>query len=343
MSIDKSNPTSHCITRRGAVAAIAGGAAALAAPALVRAQPKKILLRVSTPAAAEDFNGKMWTIMKEDLERTAPGVFDIQIFTGGTLFKQGTDVTAMARGNLESGEIVPQDIAKTMPEYSIFTAPYLFRDTAHMNNVFNGDIGREMYKEVVEKMGVTVLSTYYLGTRQVNLRDVRDVKTPADLKGVKLRMPGTKEWLFMGESLGATATPLPLAEVYLALKTGTIDGQDNPLPSVKVWKFYEVTKQIVLTSHFVSGQFLGVSNTFWASLNQEQRTKVQDAFRAAGRWQDTNRIRDEQGNVDFFKTQGMTITTPDVDAFRKFAQAKYLASDYAKVWPKGLIDRINAT
>jgi len=146
MSIDKSNPTSHCITRRGAVAAIAGGAAALAAPALVRAQPKKILLRVSTPAAAEDFNGKMWTIMKEDLERTAPGVFDIQIFTGGTLFKQGTDVTAMARGNLESGEIVPQDIAKTMPEYSIFTAPYLFRDTAHMNNVFNGDIGREMYK-----------------------------------------------------------------------------------------------------------------------------------------------------------------------------------------------------
>ncbi len=340
MMKNKSKTSHSGLTRRAAVAAIA--ASALAAPVLLRAQPKKILLRVSTPAAAEDFNGKMWTIMKDELERSAPGEFDIQVFTGGTLFKQGTDVTAMARGNLESGEIVPQDIAKTLPEYSIFTAPYLFRDVAHMNKVFNGDIGREMNKEVADKMGVTVLSTYYLGTRQVNLRDVRDVKTPADLKGVKLRMPGTKEWLFMGESLGATATPLPLAEVYLALKTGTIDGQDNPLPSVKVWKFYEVTKQIVLTSHFVSGQFLGVSNTFWASLNPDQKTKVQNAFRAAGRWQDTNRINDEQTNIEFLKKEGLTITTPNVDAFRKFAQAKYLASDYAKIWPKGLIDRINA-
>ena len=339
MMKNKSKTSHSGLTRRAAVAAIA--ASALAAPVLLRAQPKKILLRVSTPAAAEDFNGKMWTIMKDELERSAPGEFDIQVFTGGTLFKQGTDVTAMARGNLESGEIVPQDIAKTLPEYSIFTAPYLFRDVAHMNKVFNGDIGREMNKEVADKMGVTVLSTYYLGTRQVNLRDVRDVKTPADLKGVKLRMPGTKEWLFMGESLGATATPLPLAEVYLALKTGTIDGQDNPLPSVKVWKFYEVTKQIVLTSHFVSGQFLGVSNTFWASLNPDQKTKVQNAFRAAGRWQDTNRINDEQTNIEFLKKEGLTITTPNVDAFRKFAQAKYLASDYAKIWPKGLIDRIN--
>ena len=81
----------------------------------------------------------------------------------------------------------------------------------------------EAIKLATEKMDVTLLTPIYLGTRQVNLRDVRNVKTPADLKGVKLRMPGSKEWLFLGEALGATATPLAFGEVYLGLKTGTID------------------------------------------------------------------------------------------------------------------------
>jgi hypothetical protein len=100
-----------------------------------------------------------------------------------------------------------------------------------------------------------LLSTCYLGTRQVNLREARNVKTPADLKGIKLRMPGSKDWLFLGNALGATATPLAFGEVYLGLKTGTIDGQDNPLPSVRAAKFYEVTKQLVLTSHLVDSLF----------------------------------------------------------------------------------------
>ncbi len=90
-----------------------------------------------------------------------------------------------------------------------------------------------MFKTVTEKMDIPPpLATAYLGTRQVNLREVRNFKTPADLKGIKLRMPGSKDWLFLGDALGATATPLAFGEVYLGLKTGTIDGQDTPFPSV---------------------------------------------------------------------------------------------------------------
>src|SRR4029450_846837 len=96
--------------------------------------------------------------------------------------------------------------------------------------VFAGPVGQEMFKLATEKMDITILTPIYLGTRQVNLREVRNVKTPADLKGVKLRMPGSKEWLFLGEALGATATPLAFREVHLALQTGNIDGQDKPLP-----------------------------------------------------------------------------------------------------------------
>ena len=199
-----------------------------------------------------------------------------------------------------------------------------------------------MYKAVAEKMDVQILSVAYLGSRQVNLREVRTVKTPADLKGVKLRMPGSKEWLFLGEALGATPTPLAFGEVYLGLKTGTIDGQDNPLPSVRAAKFYEVTKQIVMTSHLTDGIFIAISTKSYNALNFSQKRKVDAAAQAAAVFNNENRIKEEGQLVDFFKQQGLQISTPDVDAFRKTVQAAYQNSDYAKVWPKGLVDRVNA-
>jgi tripartite ATP-independent transporter DctP family solute receptor len=291
----------------------------------------------------DDWHAKMWTVFKDSLEKSAPGEFDVQINLNASLFKQGTEPAAMARGNLELSSISAFDIAKLVPEFSLFTAGYVIRDPEQQQRVFNGPIGAELFKMVSEKMEVTPLATVYLGTRQVNLRDARNVKTPADLKGVKLRMPGSKEWLFLGEALGATATPLAFGEVYLGLKTGTIDGQDNPLPSVRAAKFYEVTKQIVLTSHLVDGIFIAISNKSFNALSAAQKQKVTAAAQAAAAYNNENRIKEESQLVEFFKKEGLQVTTPDVEAFRKSVQATYQNSDYAKVWPKGLLDRVNAT
>jgi tripartite ATP-independent transporter DctP family solute receptor len=285
----------------------------------------------------------MWTVFKENLDKSAPGEFDVQINLNASLFKQGTEPAAMARGNLELSSISAFDIAKLVPEFSVFTAGYIVRDPAHQQKVFNGPIGTEMFKSVVEKMEVTPLSTVYLGTRQVNLREARNVRTPADLKGVKLRMPGSKEWLFLGEALGATPTPLAFGEVYLGLKTGTVDGQDNPLPTVRAAKFYEVTKQLVLTSHLVDGIFIAISNKSFNAMNAAQKQKVTAAAQAAAAYNNDNRIKEESQIVDFFKQQGLQVTTPDLEAFRKTVQTAYQNSEYAKVWPKGLVDRINNT
>jgi tripartite ATP-independent transporter DctP family solute receptor len=301
----------------------------------------KVVLRISTPAVPDDWHAKMWTVFKDTLEKSAPGEFDVQINLNASLFKQGAEATAMARGNLEMTTLSAFDIAKLVPEFSIFTAGYIVRDPDHHQKVFNGPIGAELFKTVSDKMDVTMLSTVYLGTRQINLRDVRNVKTPADLKGVKLRMPGSKEWLFLGEALGATATPLAFGEVYLGLKTGTIDGQDNPLPSVRAAKFYEVTKQIVLTSHLVDSLFIAVANKSWNAMSAVQKTKVRAAAQAASAYNNENRIREEGQLVEFFRAQGLQVTTPDVGTFRKHVQAAYLQSDYAKVWPKGLLERVN--
>jgi tripartite ATP-independent transporter DctP family solute receptor len=318
-------------------------AAALGAAALPAAAQGKVLLRVSTPAVPDDWHGKMWTVFKESLDKSAPGEFEVQVHLNATLFKQGAEPAAMARGNLELAAISAFDIAKIVPEFSIFTAGYIIRDPDHLRKVFNGPIGEQMFKPVSDRMEVTILSPIYLGTRQVNLREQRNVRTPADLKGVKLRMPGSKEWLFLGEALGATATPLPFGEVYLALKTGTIEGQDNPLPTVRAAKFYEVTKQLVLTSHLVDGIFIALSNKAWQAMTPAQKQKVKAAAVEAARFNDENRIKEEGQLVDFFKSQGLTVTTPDVAAFRKAVQQAYMKSDYAKLWPAGLLERINST
>jgi tripartite ATP-independent transporter DctP family solute receptor len=328
---------------RRSLLATAGVALAMGALMPTAQAQSKVLLRISTPAVPDDWHAKMWTVFKENLDKSAPGEFDVQINLNASLFKQGTEPAAMARGNLELSSISAFDIAKLVPEFSVFTAGYIVRDPAHQQKVFNGPIGTEMFKSVVEKMEVTPLSTVYLGTRQVNLREARNVRTPADLKGVKLRMPGSKEWLFLGEALGATPTPLAFGEVYLGLKTGTVDGQDNPLPTVRAAKFYEVTKQLVLTNHLVDGIFIAISNKSFNAMNAAQKQKVTAAAQAAATYNNENRIKEESQIVDFFKQQGLQVTTPDLEAFRKTVQTAYQNSEYAKVWPKGLVDRINNT
>src|SRR2546430_12936178 len=208
-----------------------------AAPALGQT---KTVLRISTPAVPEDWHVKMLYVFRDELNKAAPGRFDVQVTHSGTLFRQGAEAVGMQRGNLEMALLSMQDIARQLPEYSIFTAGYLIRDPDHLAKIYGGPIGDEVKRKIAEAMGIQLLQAVYLGTRQVSLAQPRTVRTPADLAGVKLRMPGSKEWLFLGQALGANPTPLAFTEVYLGLKTGTIDGQDNPLPTPKSAEFYGV-------------------------------------------------------------------------------------------------------
>ena len=330
------NLTRRCVTPMLLGLALCAGLSPLMAQT-------KIPLRISTPAVPDDWHAKMWTVFKESLDKAAPNQFDVQIHLNASLFKQGAEPAAMARGNLELTTVSAFDMAKLVPEFSIFTAGYIVRDPQHQQKVFNGPIGDELFKAVADKMDITVLSTAYLGTRQVNLREARNVRTPADLKGIKLRMPGSKEWLFLGETLGATATPLAFGEVYMGLKTGTIDGQDNPLPTVRAAKFYEVTKQLVLTNHLVDSLFIAIASKTWNGMTAAQKQAVKAAAQAAATFNNDNRIKEEAQIIDFFKQQGLQVNTPDLEAFRKSVQDAYAKSDYAKVWTKGMLERINNT
>jgi TRAP-type C4-dicarboxylate transport system substrate-binding protein len=189
---------------------------------------------------------------------------------------------------------------------------------------------------------VKLLTVMYLGRRQLNLRTDKKIRTPEDLAGVKLRMPPADTWQFLGKALGANPVPMAFTEIYTALQTGAVDGQDNPLPTVRDSKFYEVTKQIVLTSHLVDLNYLAFSKKIWDKLTPEQRAITQKAADDAAELGRQRQLALEAELVQFFKDKGLEVYEPDVAAFRARVQKAYLDSDYAKAWPKGILDKINA-
>src|SRR5438552_15993585 len=146
------------------------------------------------------------------------------------------------------------------------TSAYLFRDAAHMRKTFKSDVGQEFIKMAKDRLGIQIITPVFFGTRNVNLKPDKPIKTPADLAGIKLRMPPGEFWQFLGESLGANPTPVAYAELYTALQTGAVDGQDNPLVAGRSMKFYEVTSQFILTNHVLGYDMLAVSKKAWSSL-----------------------------------------------------------------------------
>ncbi len=295
-------------------------------------------LKFSAVFSEQDIRAEMVKMFAEELKDS----FKVEPFYGGTLFKQGTELVALQRGNLQMGNIAPQDISKQIPEWSVLTSAYLFRDAAHVRAFFASDVGAEFKKMAEEKAGVHILGPTYFGARHVGLKSDKKIATPADLSGVKLRMPGGDAWQFLGSAIGANPMPMAYAEVYTGLQTGAIDGQDNPLPNVKNMKFYEVMSQVVLTSHLIGYDLLTISAEVWNGLSDEQRAKIQAAADKAMKWSEDQHLAQEASLVEEFKAAGLQIYEPDIDAFRKYAQEKYLGSDLAKSWPEGILEKVAA-
>jgi tripartite ATP-independent transporter DctP family solute receptor len=315
--------------------------AAVLAFAATGALAQKTVLRFSTAAPPPDFLSRSLAQFKAELEKAAPE-FEVQVYPGSQLFRQGTEVPALQRGNLEMSTMTTFEVAQQIPELGLFNRAYLFRDYDHAYKTFSGAVGKRYGEAVAQKMGLVILAPTYLGTRQVNLRAARDVKGPQDLAGVKMRMPGGPEWLLLGQAIGVTPTPMAMPEVYLALQTGSIDGQENPLTILNAAKFHEVTKQVVMTSHLVQPVFMTIAKPWFDKLSADQKKKVIDAAVSAAKWNDEQRLADEQKVVEGLAAKGLTVSRPDLAPFRANADKVYAGSDMAKAWDRKLLDEVAA-
>ena len=315
----------------------AGAALAAAGSLPVHAQTKPTL-RFAAVFSDKDIRADMIKMFAKDIE----GDFSLEPYYNGSLYKQGTELVALQRDNLEMGNIAPQDVSKQIPAWSIVTSAYLFRDANHLNAFFASDLGAQMKKQVEDQLKVRILGPTFFGTRQVGLKPKKKISTPADMAGIKLRMPAGDAWQLLGRSLGANPTPMAYAEVYTGLQTGAIDGQDNPLPNVQNMKFYEVMSQIVLTSHLVGFDLLTVNLKTWNGMSPDKQKAFQAAADKAIAWSANEHLKREAELADGFKKQGLDVYAPDIGAFRTYAQKIYMASDEAKQWPAGMLEKINA-
>ena len=323
------------IERRSALKAGAALAASSVLPARAQAKPA---IRFAAVFSDRDIRADMIRMLAKEVE----GDFRIEPFYNSSLFKQGTELVALQRDNLEMGNIAPQDISKQIPAWTILTSAYLFRDANHLGSFWASELGAQFKKQAEDQVKIKILGPTFFGTRQVGLKPKKKISAPADMAGVKLRMPPGDAWQLLGRSLGANPTPMAFAETYTGLQTGAIDGQDNPLPNVRNMKFYEVMSQIVLTSHLVGFDLLSVNMKTWSGMSPAQQKSFQAAVDKAIAWSAAEHLKREAELAAEFRKQGLEVYVPDVNAFRANAQKIYLASDEAKDWPKGMLEKINA-
>jgi TRAP-type transport system periplasmic protein len=306
------------------------------------ARAADVTIRFSTAAPPSDFLAKALESFKAEVEAAHVGVI-VETYPASTLFRQGTEVPALQRGTLEMSTMTTFEVAQQIPNYGLFNRAYLLRDYEHQRHVFDGAIGDEYRRSVADKMGIEILAVAYLGTRQLNLRQKRSVKSPADLAGIKMRMPAGPEWLLLGKALGVSPAPLGMPEVYLALKTGAIDGQENPLSILNAAKFYEVTEQVLLTAHLVQPVFFDIAKPFWDKLTPPQQQAVAAAARKAAKLNDDGRLADEKAVAEALRGRGLTVDAIDLAPFHAAADKVYADSDAAKAWDADLIRRVSET
>ncbi len=323
------------LSRRSLMAGVGSGFAALA---IGRAQAEgKTKLRFSCAFTEADPRAQAYKALADAIKDE----FDFEPYWGNTLFKQGTELVALQRDNLDLCNLAPADISKQIPAWSLLTSAYLFRDADHLKKTFKSDVGKEFIKTARDQLGIQIITPVYFGSRNINLKPDKVIKTPADLKGIKLRMPPGEFWQFLGESLGASPTPVAYAELYTALQTGTVDGQDNPMVNSKLMKFDEVTTQFVLTRHVIGYDVMAIRAKIWDAMSAAQQAKFQSAADKAMDDNTAKFIAQEAEVIEYFKKEGKKVYEPDQNAFRTFAQKKYV-DQYGKDWPKDALERINA-
>ena len=225
----------------------------------------------------------------------------------------------------------------------MFTAGYVFKSYDDMTKILNGEIGKDVFGRVVKEQGIRPLASYYLGTRQVNLREDKAVRTPEDLKGVNLRMPNSEAWVTLGKAMGANPTPLAFSELYMALQTGTVDGQENPLPTDRSAKFYEVTKSISLTNPLVDSVWPCINEAKWQSLSDHQKAVIMKGIEEGRKVCDEKNLSTEAEIIDFFKAQGLKVYEADTKAFADSVLPAYLNNkNITGKWDMDLYNKVQA-
>ena len=276
----------------------------------------------------------------DEIKKRTSGRYEIQVFPASQLGNENQINEGLGLGTVDiiyTGVAFGASIYKPI---GITNAPFVLRDFDHFMKYRSSPLFRELAKGYEDKTKHKVITLTYYGQRMVTAN--KEIKKPEDMKGMKLRVPPAPLYLMLTKSVGANATPIAFAEVYLALQQKTVDGQENPLPTIMAKKFYEVQTHVMLTGHITESLLTIVGSHVWPKLSDPDKKVFEEVLaQAAAKASDAIR-ESEQKIADELRRLGKTVVTVDREAFRQAAVSLHNDASAGAGWSKAEYDQLQA-
>ena len=275
----------------------------------------------------------------EEIKKRTAGRYEIQVFPASALGSEVEINQGLTLGTVDIIYTGQAFAAREYPPIAIGGAPFMFRDFNHWQKYSQSPVLQELMDNYFKKGGNRPLAVTYYGVRHTTAN--KAINKPEDMVGMKLRVPPAPLYTMYPKVVGANATPIAFAEVYLALQNKTVDGQENPLPTIEAKKFYEVQSHINLTGHITEMLLTIVGGQVWGKLSDADKKAFQEIFReAATKATDEIAISEQKLVGDFESKYKKTVVKSDREAFKKVFTPFHLGPD--ATWDKALYDRVQA-
>ncbi|MDR4887453.1 TRAP transporter substrate-binding protein [Fredinandcohnia sp. QZ13] len=279
---------------------------------------------------------------KKIVEEESKGSLKVQIFPNSTLGAEKEFYDGVRNGTIEMGIpglIMQADIPKmAVPEW-----PFLFKDFEHVKAVLNGPIGEELTADLEKEHGVRPLAWSANGFRMFSSN--KPIKNLEEFDGLRLRMPNIPNYITLGKLLGANVTPLPISEIFSALEQNVVDGQDNPIATLRASGWYEVQSDVLESKHMFSPNVYIINTQFWNSLSEEQQQIIEKASKTAAEYEFELLEKSYEEDKKFLEEHGVNFTTPSEEFSQDMEKAAEPLYDeiYKKYdWAKDLVERVKA-
>lgn len=257
-----------------------------------------------------------WSVWAgEEFKKRTNGKFEIQVFPASSLGKESDINQGLQLGTVDIILTGASFASNSFPRLGVSYYPFTFRDADHVIKYGKSDIFKELTDGYKKATGNTVTALTYYGARHATSNKL--FKNCDEMKGIKMRVPDSPVYTALPRACGANPTPIAFAEVYLALQNGTVDAQENPLPTIEAKKFFEVQKNIILTGHISDALMTVISPSTMGKMNAAEQKLLADITQEAA-VSATNEIRKREGElVDEFKKKGVNVVTVDRNDFQQ--------------------------
>ncbi|MDR1626248.1 MAG: TRAP transporter substrate-binding protein [Spirochaetia bacterium] len=301
---------------------------------------KTEVIKFSSPVAPDHANTLGANLFAENVGKESGGRIKVEVFPANQLGDVKDVIEYLMTGSVHMYIGGTAETSLFQSEWGVMDCPYLFRDYDHLIKAANSDIIKEISAKMDKSRGVKILrADLYYGARHLTTR-TKPIKSPADMKGLLIRAPDQPVYLEAVRAMGATPTPVAFSDLYMSLKQGVVDGQENPIPTIYTYKYYEAQKYLMLTGHMLRVNVIGAASGWYNGLPADLRGIIEKNLGTMIDYSNKLTLKQETDMLEELKKLGMEVVQPDVEAFR--AAAKDVPKAFIKEWGADTAARIAA-